>query len=112
MKKYTITWDAFYNCVFIVDESKFTEDDAKTFLEFYSWDYDEEGNLRLEALKKMAIKCFYLSQEWNVEGIMEEIDNLFECYIPIDGTQGVTLIDIDNFSFDSEDYEGEIEDYE
>lgn len=110
MKKYKITWDCFYDCIFLVDESIFTEEEAKGFLEFYTWDYEEDGDLRAEALKKIAIKCFYLSQEWNVEGIKEKIDDLFECYIPIDGSTGVTLIDIDNFSFDGEEYSVNISD--
>ena len=77
---------------------------AKEFLEFYSWDYDKEGNIRVEALKKIASKCFYLSQQWNVRGIINAIVDMFEAYIPLDGSKGVQLISIDNFSFDDEEF--------
>lgn len=102
MKKYKLEYDTWYNIEFTVDDEIFTEDYAQLFLDFWSSDYDDYDDLIVLALKKIAVKCFYLSNDFiDHTGIISEIKN-HEGFFALDGSVGVTLTRCDSIELDED----------
>lgn len=111
-KRVSFNYD-FHNAevVFEVDLEKFTPEVALMTLEFFSWEYDKEGDPVYEALKKYALQVLiYLSERGfhSVDSVKKEFDE--EGFGNIDGSIGILLIDYDEFSFDPDLLEMEVTD--
>lgn len=96
--KYTFSYDG-YEIEFEVDKSIFNEAAAKEFLEFYSWSYDDDDDLILSALKKIALACFKESIDYSsLRSIIDSIND-YEGYPKLNGP-GIKLIKCDNIILD------------
>jgi hypothetical protein len=102
MKKYVFKYGSDEaKIVFLVDEKLFTEESAKTLLDFYSWDYDYYENPIDELLIKYSLEIIKLTSYYNylnINGIIKEFEKI-EGFIALDGTSGVKLIELDGFEF-------------
>lgn len=85
---------------FKVDTEVFTEEVAKETLEFFSWDYDEDGDLIDEAVKKYAMEAIRIAtvNNYNEIGVKGEFEN-HEGYCRVDGSLGIELIYISEYEF-------------
>ena len=102
IKRYKIEYD-WWNCVIEFDTSKFDNQLLEACLDFYSWDYNTEGDLYEEYAKKLAGVIINYSMDCLLEGI---IRNFEEEGMPIlDGSNGVTLISCENWEFDDNAFE-------
>jgi hypothetical protein len=97
---------------FKVDPEKFTAEKAKETLEFFAWTNqpDPNGDLVDEFMKKLAIECFIAGCErgWNERGVMSQFENR-EGWPRIDGSEGITILYLENIEFLDEDIEMEKE---
>lgn len=87
---------------FIVDTDIFKPEDAKEYLEFFSWDYDNENDPIEELMKKYAMRAIKVAtaencNEYMVKMWFAENDGFL---IPIDGTKGIELIYVNEYEFD------------
>lgn len=102
MKRVTIGYGFWWECTLQIDETVFTEEIAKSLLEFFSWDWDKEADdLRIEYCKKIAQKILPLSSHYSELGILNWFSDA-EGFPPLDGSSGIKLIDFDEFQFDEE----------
>lgn len=95
-KKYKFRYASEYTIMFIVDLELFTKEKAKEFLEFYLWDkpIDSDKNIIIEALEKIAIKCFATAcflDTYSCYFISKEIENNTEAYPLLNGSSGIEL---------------------
>lgn len=64
-----------------------------------------DGDVEKAYLEILAVELIILSIEFSVEGVIREFQNFKrEGWYPIDGSYGVRLIAIDNWSFDENDF--------
>lgn len=110
MKKYEFNYD--FNkaeCGFEVTE-KYTEEMALATLEFFSWDYDNDGNPVDEAVKKIALQCIKeaTAENWNEVGVISAFENM-EGFPLIDGSRGIKLTHVSGLEFEDEELEMEIQ---
>ena len=91
-----------------VDTDVFTVDRALDTLEFFSWYYDEEGDLIDEVVKKYAAAILRVGSEYsyNAYGIRENFKE--EGFASVDGSYGIKLIEYDPIDFGDLDIELEI----
>ena len=92
-----------------VDTEKFTPEKAKDTLTFFVWDYDKNADPVEEVMKKYAMSAIRLAtmNSINTSGVISEFEN-YEGYYPVDGSHGITLINVDGYEFEEEDLEVEI----
>jgi hypothetical protein len=112
IKKYKFDYNNYEaECVFEVDDEKFTEEMAFQTLDFFSWYYDKEENPITEVLKKYAIEVIKIAtfNNYNTYGVIEEFKNN-EGFGPVDGTIGLKLISVEGYEFDTDNLEITIED--
>lgn len=87
---------------FKVDTEVFTNESAKEFLEFFRWDDEPDmvEDLIDEAMKKIALRAIIegCTGRWNTLGIIDQLEEL-EGYPSVDGSQGITIIQITNYEF-------------
>jgi hypothetical protein len=103
IKKYTFCYDDLAEVKFTVDIDIFTVQKAKDTLGFFMWDYNEDGNLIDEVMKKYALECIIEASynDYNKLGLIKEF-NEKEGFYSIDGKYGITLDSIESYEF-SED---------
>lgn len=101
--------------VFRVDESVFTEEMAKAALEFFTWPYDAEGDLRAELLKKYALRAIEVAITEGAYGVRSWFAEA-EGFLALDDSTGIDLprtgielIGIIPYYFDEDDLEMFIE---
>lgn len=104
IKRYKFEYDYWWNVSFEINDEVYTDDIAQLTLDFFCWTYNTERKPTVEVLKKICIECIGLSiQGWNKHGVISEFDNL-EGFPKLDGSLGITLLEIDDFRFDSNDF--------
>lgn len=86
---------------FIVDTDIFKPEDAKEYLEFFSWDYDDENDPIEELMKKYAMRAIKVAtaKNYNEYGVKSWFE-ANEGYLPLDGTKGVELKYVAEYLFD------------
>lgn len=104
IKTYTITYDNdLAECIFEVDLNQFTDYDANTLLDFYGWEAYGENPIEV-LLKYYTLDCIrvYLRESSDVDAIHRFFGEQ-EGHAPIDGSVGITLIDVwvDFFEIDN-----------
>jgi hypothetical protein len=87
--------------VFKVDTNVFTSDLAKENLQFFTWDYDEDGDPVTEILKKYAMEAIRVAtnNSFNIKGVVSDFNNK-EGFVKLDGTVGLTLVSVRGYEFD------------
>lgn len=102
MRKVTIGYGFWWECTLEVNEEIFTQENAKSLLEFFSWDWDKDASdFRKEYFLKIAQKVIMLSAHYSEMGILNWFQDT-EGFPPLDGSYGIKLIDFDEFVFDEE----------
>lgn len=102
IKTYKFQYDYWCNIIFEVDTDKYTEELALATLEFFYWSWNNQNDPIIEVLKKISIQCLSLSlDEYNTYGIKEEFDNK-EGFPKLDGSDGLTLVRIDDFELNED----------
>lgn len=91
---------------FEVDLEKFTELHAKETLEFFSWNYDKDGDPIDEVLKKYALEVLRIGGDLNHSQIIFYWNQ--EGFGPINGKIGIKLVDYRGIEFDSDNLEMEV----
>ncbi|MAR57228.1 MAG: hypothetical protein CMM93_08605 [Rickettsiales bacterium] len=102
---YTFKYDQFEaSAIFRVDTEKFTEEHALATLNFFSWDWNKEGDILNEAMKKYAMTVIRIAtfNGYNERGVIREMKTQ-EGYCRVDGSVGLTLLSVEAYEFD-EDY--------
>lgn len=91
-------------CKLKLDTEKFSKDDAQMLLDFFSWDYDEEVDPVDEYMKKVAMKCIKVATfgNYSLQGVISEFEDL-EGWPRMDGSNGITLLDVTMYEFDEDD---------
>ena len=111
IKDYKIDYN-FYEALayFKVDLSVFTNEMAKNTLDFFIWDYNQEGDIINEVIKKYAIEVIKMAtyEDFNLKGIIDEFHNK-EGYYRIDGSFGITLYHVERYEFDEDSIRMNIE---
>lgn len=95
-----------YDCheaeaVFKVDTDVFTNEHAKSTLEFFTWDYDEDNDPITEVLKMYAVEAIRVATiySFNTRGVISDFNNK-EGFAKLDGSLGLTLLSIKEYEFD------------
>jgi len=88
------------DCKLQLDTDKFTKEDAQILLDFFDWDYDEDADPVYEYMKKVAMQCIEIatSERCNAKGVISEIKQM-EGWPYLDGTNGITLLDVSRYEF-------------
>ena len=96
------------SCTLQLDTEKFMKEDAQVLLDFFSWDYpyDTDANPVDEYMKKVAMECIKVAtfNNYNEKGVISEFEEM-EGWPRIDGTNGITLLDVSTYEF----YEGDLD---
>lgn len=89
--------------IFLVDTEKFTAEQAKLLLEFFTWKYDKEADPVDELMKKYAIQAINVAtaNEYNEYGVKSWFAET-EGFIAIDGSMGVELTYVQAYEFDED----------
>jgi hypothetical protein len=92
--------DAFVSL--LVDTEIFTDELAKSLLEFFTWRYDEDAPPVEEYMNKLALECLRVgfTGNWNEFGVIDEFEDK-EGFPHLDGTNGIWLFSIDNLDLDN-----------
>ena len=106
-EKYKLTFDWWEAVLEIKDDEK-TKNHMKDQLLFFSGGQElidnEDGDITQAYLKQTTPSLIKESMEWKKGGVINQIaDNMYEGFLPIDGSFGVTLISIDNWEFADDD---------
>lgn len=103
-----IIYDFNYNfheayATFEVDNEKLTEENAKMMLEFFTWNYDEDGNPIEELMKKYGMKAIEVAsaERYNTYGVKEWFEDT-EGFLALDGSQGIELTNVCMYEFDED----------
>lgn len=110
IRHYTFNYNLFdAEVCFKVDTEKFKPESAKDLLEFFTWNYDKNGDPITELLKKYALKAIIVAtcEDFNEYGLKNWFANQ-EGLIAIDGSQGVELNHISQYVFDADYLEMEV----
>ena len=83
---------------------------AQEVLNFWTWDYDDEGDPTEEFMKKLALECIRVASmnNWNRYGVIQDFKSK-EGWPKIDGTYGIELENIHQYEFREELLEMSIE---
>lgn len=108
IKTYKFQYDYWCDIIFEVDTDKYTEELALATLEFFYWTWNNQNDPIIEVLKKISIQCLSLSLDgYSVLGIIDEFDNK-EGFPKLDGSNGLTLVRIDDFELNENNLSLEI----
>lgn len=109
MSKHKITFDWWEAVIEIKDDEKTTENMKEQLLFFMGGQTaidDEGGDIIKAYLKHMAPILIKESIAWKKEGVIRQItDSVYEGLLPIDGSFGITLLSIDNWEFNDDDFD-------
>lgn len=85
-----------------VDLDIFKEDMAKELLDFFGWNYDDKTIID-DLLKKYGMQVISVasSENLSVYGVKRWF-SVNEGFIPLDGSQGIELINVDLYEFDED----------
>lgn len=104
-----IKYDYDYNfleasAVFTVDTDILTVENAKMMLEFFIWEYDKEGDIIEELMKKYAMQAIKVAtaESFNTYGVKSWFEES-EGFLALDGSQGIELISVTEYEFDDAD---------
>lgn len=106
IKKYDVEYN-YWECTIEFDTEIFTEELLQECLDFFSWEYDEEGDLYEEYARKIAkniLRLLIVADLGSIESRFKELEG----FPPIDGSYGIKLIDVDNFEFEDIDFTCEL----
>lgn len=99
--QYKVEYDGSWACTLEFDTEIFTKEVLQDFLDFFSWHYDQSKDLYAEYAKKIAQKVLFDSMDYTLKRIIEVFAEA-EGYPKLDGSQGVSLVDCDNWRFDGD----------
>ena len=112
VKKFTLEWN-WYEAIFAVDLNVFTQEKAHEINKFWSDDDsrldDADGDAVVAVLKLLTSVCFSLkiAHSLNDYGVTNQFDwddgNGVEGWPKMDGSYGITIISIDEITFDADD---------
>ncbi|WP_378186864.1 DUF2528 family protein [Aquimarina sp. W85] len=101
-----ITYEYDYNsleasAVIEIDTDKLSKKDAKSLLEFFFWNWNKENDIYEELAKKYAWVAirFATHNEHNLLGVKEDFEEA-EGFPPVDGTYGITLLEVEGLHID------------
>lgn len=88
---------------FDVDTEIFKADHALMILSFFTWDWNRENDPVDEVMKKFAIRAIEIASvnNFNAYGVSEEFKDQ-EGFMPVDGSHGIKLIQVEGYQFDEE----------
>lgn len=88
------------SCVIEVDTEIFTEEIANQVLSFFDWEWDNEGELITEAVKKYALRIFQLSagKNYSLKGLISQFNDQ-EGFAPFGKMYGIQLKDFEKYEF-------------
>ena len=80
------------------------------FLDFFTWDYDEEADPIDELMKKYALKAIWVAtaNNYNLVGVQSWFKSE-EGFIAVDGSQGVELCAISAYEFNEDSLDMDID---
>ena len=86
------------SCTFEVNTEKFTPELANMTLEFFDWYYDKDNDPIDEVMTKYALKAIRLATQngHNEYGVMEDFKDA-EGYGTVDGSIGITLVEVSEY---------------
>ncbi len=99
------------SATFEVDTEKFTADMAQVTLDFFTWNYDKEKDPVDEVMNKYAIQVLECAtfNRYNVKGVIDSFNNN-EGFCRLDGSAGITLIEVSPYEIDEQYLAVRIED--
>jgi hypothetical protein len=110
-KKFKLTFD-WWEAVVEIEQNEKTIGHIKDQLSFFTGgqrtiDNAENNEEIIEAyLRQIARSLVVESMDWKLEGVIDQIaDDMYEGFLPIDGSFGVKLVSIDNWEFSEEDFD-------
>jgi len=88
------------SCIIEVDTEIFTEGIALEVLRFFDWDWDEDGDVVSEAVKKYSLQIFQLSagMNYSLQGLISAFNDQ-EGFAPFGKTYGIQLKEFDKYEF-------------
>ncbi|MEN5054370.1 hypothetical protein [Sphingobacterium kitahiroshimense] len=99
------TYEFDYQCgdasaTIVIDTEIFTKETALIILEFFTWDWDPDGDLITEVAKKYALEVIQVASEQrvNVRGVREEFDSK-EGFAPFGQKYGIQLKEVEHYEF-------------
>ncbi|MGY3054349.1 hypothetical protein ACVWYG_002556 [Pedobacter sp. UYEF25] len=99
-------YDFDYNCgegraCFIVDTEKFNTELTREYLDFFTWDYDEDEDPIDALMKKYAMQAIRIStlENYNEFGVISWFADA-EGFPLIDGSIGIKLTQVEGYEFD------------
>jgi hypothetical protein len=104
IKKYDLDYNnGEAGACFTVDTEKFNPKLVKAYLEFFSWDYDDEADPLDELMKKYGIQAIKIAtaenfNDYGVKGWFEEAEG----FPNIDGSVGIELTYVAEYEFDED----------
>lgn len=108
-KKYHVGFNYCRGMVeFEVDLDKFTIEHALSTLEFFSWNYDKDGDLIEEVVKKYALQVFLVGGGHSADGVIMFWNE--EGFGPINGEIGILLTDYEQIEPSDDDIDLEVSD--
>lgn len=104
IKHYTFDYNIYdAQASFKVDTEKFTEEIAKSTLDFFDFDYDKEADIIDEVLKKYAMEAIRIStfDNYSTKEVIKDF-NCNEGFFRVDGTMGIELMTVKRYDFDED----------
>lgn len=107
--KYNYNWhDA--SAYIEIDPNKLSENDAQKLYDFFSWDDSEEpeGDIydRLGYQYCRVAMKFATIESHNTQGVKSDFE-ASEGFLAVDGSQGITLVDVEGIDFSNLEMERE-----
>ncbi|MGN2373504.1 DUF2528 family protein [Sphingobacterium spiritivorum] len=87
---------------FTVDTSILTAEEAKDYLAFFTWDYDQDNDPIEELMKQYALTAIRVAtaENLNTYGVKSWFKQS-EGFPPLDGSYGIMLTEVDRYEFDT-----------
>ncbi|GAK96843.1 hypothetical protein JCM19294_1152 [Nonlabens tegetincola] len=107
-------WDTCADASFKVDLTVFKKEHALAFLQFYTWDWDEDKCIIEQALRKCAYQAIMIAtqKDHNTVGVKRVWNVYSEAYPSIDGSLGIELLNVGLMELEPDNMTLKIEDYE
>ena len=109
MTRYKITFD-WWDAIIEINDDEKTKSHMKDQLLFFMNGQDlidqGDGNITKAYLKQLTPHIIEESIRWKKGGIIDQISgDMYEGFLPIDGSFGVTLVSADHWEFPESDIE-------